>query len=166
MDSFSNLAFDTKNLGGSNGMLENPSGNDVYHAMYDRSHRRGISSGGAAIGMSSGLGTSSSTQQIGSTPRRSLDIESNQDGDETSYDSASQYSMDQPADLDYLNQQNAKLFYIDPSLSDANQMTVNSAGFLKQSQDFNSFETIRKVLFNGNNNLASGGASLVNGNLI
>jgi len=161
VESFSNLAFDAKNanLGGSNGMLENPSGNDVYHA-----HRRGISSGGAVIGMSSGLGTSSSTQQIGSTPRRSLDIDSNQDGDDTSYDSASQYSIDQPVDLDYLNQQNAKLFYIDPSGTDTNQMTVNSVNFLKQNQDCNSFETIRKVLFNGNNNLASGGASLVNAN--
>lgn len=82
------------------------------------------------------------------------------DGDDTSYDSASQYSNDQN-DLDG----NPKLFYIDSQADNNNQMTVNSAIYLKQFQDISSFETIRRALLNGNgSNVASGGASLVNGN--
>lgn len=120
----------------------------------ENSHRRVVSTGGPSLNM--GLGPSSSTHQLGSTPRRSIDVESNQDGDDTSYDSASQYSLDPnnlPAD--------DKLFYIDPS-SETNQLTITSLNHLKQYQDLSSFETIRRVL--GNSNAPSAGASLVNGN--
>ena len=57
---------------------------------------------------------------------------------------------------------NPKLFYIDPVHD--NQMSVNSAMYLKQFQEISSFETIRRALLNGGGNGgASGGASLVNG---
>lgn len=106
-----------------------------------------------------GLGPSSSTHQLGSTPRRSIDIESNLDGDDTSYDSTSQYSMDQ----NNVNYDQDKLFYIDPTSTDTNQLTVTSSNFPKAYQDLNSFETIRRVLLNGNSNATSAGGSLVNG---
>ena len=59
-----------------------------------------------------------------------------------------------------------KLFYIDPTTgySDSNQVTINSGTFNNRYQDLSSFETIRRVLLNGNNNGVSAGASLINGN--
>ncbi len=98
------------------------------------------------------------------TPRRSIDIESNYD-DDTSYDSTSQISvqiMDQTTELDYMTQQNMKRLNIDPTLTVVdyhynNQQSINSMQLLQkqyqtqnqQYQDFTSFETIKKVLFDG-----------------
>jgi len=109
-----------------------------------------------------GLGPSSSTHQLGSTPRRSVDVESNLDDDDTSYDSTSQYSTDQNN-----TESDQRLFYIDPQAqSDSNQLTITSAGaaFSSIRPDLNTFETIRRVLVNGNGHVTSAAGSLVNGN--
>jgi len=85
------------------------------------------------------------------------------DEDDTSYDSTSLYSTDQNnLDIDQ------RLFYIDPQVqSDANQLTVTStSAFSTNRYELNTFETIRRVLINGNGNATSTGGSLVNGNAI
>lgn len=118
--------------------------------------------------MNHGLGISPSMNQFVSTPRRSLDVESQFD-DDTSYDSASQISAASNYDLDFITQQ--KLFLPElnqqmnggggsstttPTNNEPSQLTINSLNLLKQQylmqqqyQDMTSFESIKRVLFNG-----------------
>lgn len=136
---------------------------NLYHHHRDisKTHTRGYS-GAGPIGMSP-------SNQLISTPRRSIEGESYSD-DNTSYDSTSQISIDPNGfEGDYVNN---KLFYIDGGLGnggvDANQATINSLSVLKQQQnlyiqqskEITSFETIKRILFNGNaigSNLSNSG---------
>lgn len=105
--------------------------------------------------------TSNLSSHFATTPRRSIDVESTFDGDETSYDSTSQISVD-PNELDFLTQQNMKLFAnsdLDGVVlpNQQSQTSMSSFNALKQQyyqqqqqyNDFTSFDTIKKVLFNG-----------------
>jgi hypothetical protein len=101
----------------------------------------------------------------GSTPRRSIDIESNID-DDTSYDSTSQISIDQfngQLDANGVTGDYTHKFYIESNTlnqnSNDNQATINSLSMLRQQahgQDLTSFETIKRVLFNTSNYGAGG----------
>ena len=132
-----------------------------HHRDISKTHTRGYS-GAGPIGMSP-------SNQLISTPRRSIEGESYSD-DNTSYDSTSQISIDpNGCEGDYVNN---KLFYIDGGLGnggvDANQATINSLSvlrqqqnlYIQQSKDITSFETIKRILFNGNaigSNLSNSG---------
>lgn len=125
----------------------------------------------------SAMGISPSMNQF-NTPRKSLDVESNLD-DDTSYDSTSQISIDQNGayDFELINHQNLKLL-IDPATMveqnnpniSINQATVSSLNALKQQQyamqqDITSFETIKRVLFNGvGGGIGSGGSNIISSN--
>jgi hypothetical protein len=116
--------------------------NDTFNQQ--RLSKSGFGQGQTSLGIS--------PNQI--TPRRSLDVDSNMD-DDTSYDSASQVSIDRMSnyDLDFMNQLN-QLANI--PVNEQNQSTVNSINLLKQQyylqqqyHDLTSFETLKRVLFNG-----------------
>lgn len=117
--------------------------------LFARGHIRGYSGGV--------MGISPSLNQLGNTPRRSIDADSNMPDDDTSYDSTSQISLD----FEIVKQQQHQLqkgFYLDPNINQ--QGTISSLNALKQQQyaqqqDMASFETIKRVLFNGNGGLSS-----------
>ncbi len=113
-----------------------------------------------------GMGISPSVNQFVTTPRRSIDVDSNMD-DDTSYDSTSQISLDPNSnyDLNFVANQQKLMFpdgIVNSSSVDSNQATTNSINLIKQQyylqqqyQDLTSFETIKRVLFNGSNFLGS-----------
>lgn len=109
------------------------------------------------------------------TPRRSIDADSNGDGDDTSYDSTSQLSVDydmlqqlpSAAATGTLGGGNNRLFFLEPSMPQAQQQqqqannTISSLNAFRAQQfgqDLASFETIKRVLFNGNG-IGGGGLS-------
>ena len=144
--------------------ITNSIGSSNYNISDTLNQHRLSKTGG--LGANLGQGQSSlgiSPNQM--TPRRSLDVDSNMD-DDTSYDSASQVSVDRMSnyDLDFVNQLN-QLANI--PVNEQNQSTVNSINLLKQQyylqqqyHDLTSFETLKRVLFNG-----GGAAGFIGSNL-
>ena len=127
------------------------------HGIASESHKRAFSASGVVIG------PSLSTAPNGSNSRPSLDAESNID-DDTSYDSTSQFSIDQNIP--------SMEFYLENG-GDSNQVTMNSINNIKQNmylqnqhyQEFTSFETIKKVLYNGNTAPSNGGSQVAGSGL-
>ena len=136
----------------------------AYNSSHNSNNINYNNSGGAAAAAAAaaggagngGLVASQSKNQFVSTPRHSIDADSTLD-DDTSYDSASQMSIDPNMNMDYLTLANAAVNNSDNNTNNNNPMHLLRQHYMQQQQqqqqnytNMTSFETIKRVLFNGN----------------